>query len=708
MGIMSRSLIHTAVIAICLLLTGLTSVSRAESLTDPQGVVIHGDVMTHDQATDIVHVSGAVHIEWQGMTMLAIEAEYNRTTQILTASGNVVLIKGGDIVRGSRLTFDTVSGKGEIDNGTMFLRKGNNFHIVGNKIKKTGEDTYLLEQGSFTTCEGETPAWKFKATSMDARVDDYASGKNVLFYVKDVPLLYFPYMVFPISSERQSGLLFPHYSMSDKKGWELDLPYYWAISPSQEATIDLDIQTKRGVGVGVDYRYLRDRGSTGIFGGYLIYDQTAERWRGSMAQTHTEIFSPTMSLTMAVNLTTDRSFLNDYGVNSGEYNRQSGDSYVNFLKSWDNYAFTANLRYSEDYYATSNSSTLQTLPELGFAAIRQQLWSLPAYFDLDASLDNLYRESGTTGQRLSLFPRLTLVTGRAGVLNSSFYAGVHLRGYRTDASGTGTHVKETDGDMLPEVGARFSTSLSRVYDVDGDHLKKLRHELIPEISYSYAPDHDQTRLPFYDYADRLVWQNMVSYSITSLLGGKFVQGDSTEYRDLSRIRLSQGYSLEGTRRDLLTMVDKERPWTDLVLETDTWIHPDARLTFDARYNVYDGYFTTLAPGIEIDDRRGDIAGVSYRMTRDQLDYLEGRIGTKLFRPWTLLVTTRYSLESNSILESVYSAEYRHQCWSLVMAWHERPGNHAFTVNFNLAGLLGKWQQELYKSLDNTDQPELKK
>jgi LPS-assembly protein len=682
-------LLPLSMLSLALLLVGTPSFATAETLTDAQGVVINGDTMSHDQTTDIIHASGAVHIEWQGMTVLAIEAEYNRKTQILSAAGNVVLIKGGDIVRGDKLAFDTVSGRGEIDNGTMFLRHGNNFHIAGKKVKKTGDDDYELDQGSLTTCDASTPAWKFGASKIDTTVDEYATSKNVIFYVKDVPVFYFPYMIFPVGRERQSGFLFPHTGWSAKKGGELDLLYYWAISPSQEATIDLDSQTKRGVGTGLDYRYLRTHDSAGDFGGYLIYDLLAERWRGSVSQTHKEIFSPDMNLRMAVNLTTDRDFFRDYGVENGEYNRRSGDTLINFLKTWDTYALTASLRYTEDFYAQNNKTTLQTLPEVALAGVRQQIFSTPLYFDLDASVDNFYRETGTTGQRLIFFPRLTLVTGQAGFLNVSLFSGVHLRGYRSDPSAVNSDIKETDGDLLPDAGARISTSFSRVYETDGDRLKKLRHELVPEISYIYTPDQDQSRLPFYDFNDRPVWQNMVRFSLTSFLGGKFQNGEITEYRDISRIHLSQGYSVEGTRRDLLTLVDANRPWTDVILETDTWLNPQLRVTFDARYNVYDNHFSSAAPGLEFDDKRGDTAGVSYRMSHGQVEYFEGRLGTKFFNPWTFGYTTRYSFDRHDFLESVYSAEYRHQCWSVIMAWHDRIGNQSYTINFTLAGLTGK-------------------
>jgi LPS-assembly protein len=682
-----KTLFAIVAFAASLISTSAGSSWSAESMSPEAGMSIKADSLTHNQADDIVTASGDVFIVWQGMTLMAMKADYNRKTQIVTATGNVVLFKDGDIVRGSKLLIEASSGKGEIEDSTMYIRKGS-IRLTGKKILREGENEYAAEQGTYTTCEEEVPSWKFGASQLDLTVDEYGTGKNAFFYIKDVPVLYLPYILFPGRRERQSGFLYPRFGYSKTKGVEADIYYYWAISPSQEATFDVDVQSKRGVGTGLDYRYLRSQTSTGNLGGFLIYDQNQDKLRGFLTQSHREIFSPEMNLRTSVNLTTDRDFLTDYGEKTGDYNRQANDSTAYFLKTWQHYALTANLRYTQDYYATSNSSTLQTLPEIGLAAVRQQLFSTPLYFDLDSRGTNFYRESGARGLRGYAFPRLTLVTGLPGYLNVSAYGGAHLRAYATDNLPPASLIHSSDGSLLPEAGMRVSTSFSRVYDVGGETLKKLRHEITPEISYTYSMDQDQSRFPSYDSTDRIPHQNIMYYSLTSLLGGKFRMGETTEYRDLMRLKLSQGRSITGTRNDLLTMVDAKRSLTDVMLDSDTWVHPQVRLTFDARYNVYDNHISSAAPGFEFDDKRGTTAGVSYHMVRNEVEYLETHISTKILKPWTFGYATRYSLDGRDFLESVYSAEYRHQCWSIMAAYRDRPSGSSFMVNFSLLGTFG--------------------
>lgn len=674
------------ILLICLVVLPTTPSHAAVPMPTEGNISINSDSMSQDTANEVFTATGHVTITWQGMTLTADKATYDRKTRVLHATDNVLVVKGDETLRGDSIKLDMDTGRGELEKG-MLNSTTSNVTFIGEKITRVNDNEVELTTTELTTCDLPDPSWKFGADHLKVNLLGYAVGRGVTFYIKDVPVLYLPWMAFPVVRERKSGLLFPHLGYSNSRGAQLDIPLYLVISPSQDLLLDLDFQTKRGVGAGVDYRYIRTRGSEGHFGGYLIYDLLKERWRGQMGLTHKEIFSPTLNVRADINLTSDRSFLGDFGEKSGDYNRQSNDTIVNALKTWQNYALSGYLRFAEDLYATDNSRTLQTLPEISLAGVRQQIPSTPVYFDLDASAANLYREVDPTGQRLAVFPRLTYVTGLPGYLNASAYAGLHVRGYATQDSPGGA-TKENDGDLLPELGARASTSVSRVYDINGGSLKKLRHEITPEVSYTYAPSHDQSRLPFYDYNDRLVGQNIISASVTSFLGGKFQTGDTTTYRDISLIRLTQGYSAGGTRRDLLTMVDVNRPWTDLTLESETWLHPQVKLTIDTRYNLYDNRFSSTAPGVELDDKQGNSAALSYRMARNQVEYLEGKLATKYFTPWTLGYTTRYSFDRPGFLESVYSVEYRQKCWSVNVSLSDRPGNHfSFRFGFNLEGLM---------------------
>ncbi len=673
----------------CLFGCWLPSATASAQAIPDDNIHIYADHMSQNQPANTITAEGHVVVVDQGLNLTADKVRYEAATHMLHATGSVALTKGTAVLKGDSLVLNMDTGLAEM-NATQLTVADTGMKLSADKLVRINDTEFTAQTTEMTTCDLPNPSWKFGADSLKVNLLGYATGRNVIFYIKDTPVLYLPWFAFPAVLEKRSGLLFPRVGYSKTKGVQLDLPAYLVISPSQDLQLDLDIMTKRGVGTGLDYRYIRTRGSEGHAGVYSIYDQTENRWRWQITQEHKELFSDSANLRMAVNANSDRTFLSDFGERSGDYNRQSSDTTVNTLKTWENFAVTSYLRYNEDLYAANNRATVQTLPSLGTAMVRQPIFSLPLYLDLDGSAENLYSEDPPSGQRFLLFPRVTLLPFHSSYIRTSLFTGLHLRGYTTGRRDSVSEINASDGDLLPEAGARVSTSLTRVYNVNFSLLKKVRHEIIPEIGYSLIPGRNQQRLPSYDYADRMIHQNMVSLAVTNLLNGKFVSNDTTEYRDIARVKLEARYSIAGEQRDILSLVQSQHRWSDLILESDTWLNKLVRITGDARYNLYDNNLSTTVVGINLDDRQGNIIGAGYQMARNEVEYFEGRLSTKLVTPFTLSYTGRYSFDRSDFLESVYAAEYRHQCWSVNLAIHQRPGNNqSFTVNFNLAGLGSK-------------------
>lgn len=680
----------TCIQLFCLIILLLPQTLPAAERPAAEGMLIRADRMNHDAGGDLLVATGSVEMTWQDLTMTADWATYNRETRILHAEGNVYLVKGGDIMWGDRLVLDSDTGRAEMENGRLFMTQGN-FYANGKQIARKSEDSYALNQGSLTTCDTSqtSPSWKFGASNLDVTVEEFAQGTNVIFYVKDIPVFYFPYLILPVKKERQSGLLFPRFGSSSKRGVFIDIPYYWAISPSQEATFDLDIQTKRGVGLGADYRYLRSRTSTGSVGGYIIHDNNEKKVRGQLVQFHTEQLPNDLSLITSINLTSDRTFLADYADKSGEYNRQYYDSRVVLTKSWQSWLTSAQAIYTQDFYAGSNTTTLQRAPELSLYGVREKLPFMPVSLDLDLILTNYYREKGMQGQRMLLTPRL--VTNQPlfdGRLNLRLQAGVQMRGYNTTEADPG--IREKTSVVLPELSGELGSSFSRVFDTEIGSFSRLRHELAPSLGYSYLGKKDQSVYPLYDQNDRAPHLNMLTFALASNLGGKLkrVEGDTgpERYRHLQTVRLSQSYSLSGTRPNLINQDDGQHPWGDTLLESETWVLPSLRMLLDAGYNHYRKRVSSSALGAEYNDSVGNSAAVSYRLTDRSVEYLEARAALAIFKPVYLSYTGRYSFDKQDFLENFYSLEYRHQCWSVIATYRERPNDRAWTINFNLAGL----------------------
>jgi LPS-assembly protein len=654
-----------------------------------QEVTIKADTLSVDVPTDQYRAQGGVRIEQDGVSLLADSVIYSRLSGQAVAEGAVFFERDGDTLKGDRLSLNLVSQKGELSNGELFVKKSN-FHVRAQRLEKTGEAQYRLERGSFTTCDGENPSWRFEARKVEVAVEEFATARDAVFYAGDIPILYTPYLIFPVKTERQSGLLIPKFGHSTKKGFYLDLPYYWAINPSQDATFDLDLESARGVGLGVDYRYLRGGGSEGRLQSFGIYDTGDGRFRGELNQRHLELLSPRTTLASDIHLLTDRDYYRDFGDFSGEYNRQLQVSTISFDHRWQRYGLAGELRYTEDLLAPTNDASLQRLPELNFIGAGEKLG--PFFLSMDSRFVNFQRGDGLTGQRLELHPRLTLYAKPAGLLDLSLYAGYLERFYNASANDAGSELQElgqADG------GGVLALPLERIYQ------GRVRHLLVPALEYRLVQSRRDDNLPFFDWNDRVLGQSMATWSLASVVTGKYtLEGGVAEYRDLLYLKLSQGYQFAGERRDeasgklrdLLTLVDEGHRLTDLMLESRFNPVPGIALAADGRYNPVDNNLSTANAAFEWKGEGKNQALLGYRYSRSELDYLEGRLAFPLGKSFSGTVLGRYSFDKGGFLESRYALEYRHQCWSIVVSYADRPGsleiprNREFTVNFSLAGI----------------------
>ncbi|HJV65837.1 MAG TPA: LPS assembly protein LptD [Geomonas sp.] len=654
---------------------------------NPKEVNLKADSLYIDVPSDSYVAKGDVRAVQNGMSLLADSIIYGRLSGDALAEGNVFFEKDGDTLKGDRISLNMFSEQGEVNNATLFVKKSN-FYMRGKKLEKTGDQEYRVENGSFTTCDGDHPSWRFEARKVQVTLDEFATARDAVFYVGDIPLLYTPYLLFPVTRERQSGLLLPKFGHSSKKGYYLFQPYYWAIDQSQDATFDLDLESNRGAGLGVDYRYIRARGSEGSLQGFGIFDTQQSRFRGEIDQNHLELLSPNTTLSSNIHLVTDRSYYLDYGELAGDYNRQLLESTVSFSHKWDRYGFAGELRYTEALQGADENSTLQRLPSLSFTGAGDKLGQLPVFFSMNSSLINFQRSEGVNGQRLEIHPRLTLYQKPAGLLDLSVYGGYRERVYNAngaDAPDGVQHVIQSDA------GGTLSLPLERIYG------GTVRHLLIPSIQYSYAQSARDDNVPFFDYNDRVLGQSVAGWSLANVVTRKFTTADAPpEYRDLVYLKLSQGYQFSGQRRDLLTLVDAGHHLNDLQLESRVSPLKNVAIALDGRYNTVDNNITsadlTAEWKEEGKEKASKEAAITYRFSRHAVDYLEGHVSYPVMKQLSASVIGRYSFDNGGFLESRYSLEYKRQCWSVIALYADRPGtptipgNREFTINFALYGI----------------------
>lgn len=164
-------------------------VPQAKVTVEGEGPVeIEADQLIYDRDQQRYHAHGGVEIKRGSFSLKADHAQLDMATKEMMAWGNVVLREGEDVIECERLEVNLNTQGGRIYQAKLFL-KDQNFHITGRELEKLGENHYRVRDGSFTTCDGERPPWKFTVKELDVELGGYGIAKGPIFYIENIPVL---------------------------------------------------------------------------------------------------------------------------------------------------------------------------------------------------------------------------------------------------------------------------------------------------------------------------------------------------------------------------------------------------------------------------------------------------------------------------------------------------------------------------------------
>ena len=139
-----------------------------------------------------------------------------------------------------------------------------------------------LEQARFSFCDPQEESWHLRAKRLNLNLDTrQGSGRNVRLYGGSVPILYLPYLAFPLGSQRQSGLLYPYFSLEETNGFTYSQPVYFNLAPQYDTTSYFHFIRRRGFLWEQEFRWLTSLGAATLGAGYLSYDEQREEARGA-------------------------------------------------------------------------------------------------------------------------------------------------------------------------------------------------------------------------------------------------------------------------------------------------------------------------------------------------------------------------------------------------------------------------------------------
>lgn len=517
---------------------------------------ISADNVDYDAAATTYNATGQVIIEKQTTRLIADRIAFNHKAMTAVAEGHVVLTVDDDVLTGQRLELNIEQETGVVYGGSLFLEQ-NHFYIRGQRIEKTGGETYRVEKGSVTTCDGDRPDWIITSRTLKVTVEGYGTASHAVLRAHDLPVLYVPYIVFPAKTKRQTGLLFPEVGYSDRKGFDWNQPLFWAINDSSDATLYTHYMEERGARIGLEYRYALTDASYGAVMAEGLNDrkiddsteESAEKWgygddaydrpnadrywlrakldqelpAGAMARLDLDIVSDQDYLTEfregpnGFNATRE-SFLEAFGRDLDTYDEDTRTNRLNVSRSWSRFSLNADLIWNDNVTNRrweETDDTLQQLPRIEFDGTKQQAFESPFYWDLASEYTYFYQEDGDRGHRADLYPRAYLPLKWKNYLSVEPSAGWRQTTWVMDHWEDET-LDQTTYRQIYDAKLDLSTEFSKIMGSPVAAVDRIRHSIKPRVVYQYIPDQDQSDLPDFDTdIDRIAAANTVTYSLTN-------------------------------------------------------------------------------------------------------------------------------------------------------------------------------------------------
>jgi LPS-assembly protein len=296
------------------------------------------DALDYEDDADIVTASGDVRMLRAGSRLRADKVVWNRRTGEVRATGNVAVINpAGDTAYSDDAVLTDDIKDGVVDNLLIVLANGG--RLAARHGERKGAIT-TLDRAAYTPCSVEgsngcakEPSWKVTAVRIihdDDRHRIYY--KDARISLLGLTVLWLPAFSHPDGSNQAgggSGLLLPNFEVSNALGLDLSLPYYLQLAPNRDLTITPHVYSKVAPGLEAQYRALNSRGAYQVrgmvtYGSRLPASANATGMdknsgiRGFIDGNGTYQFGPDWTMTGQVRLATDRTFMRRYDISSDD------------------------------------------------------------------------------------------------------------------------------------------------------------------------------------------------------------------------------------------------------------------------------------------------------------------------------------------------------------------------------------------------------
>lgn len=640
----------------------------------------------------------------ESSTVITADSVEAKQDQTLEATGNAELRKDDQYIRADHLLFLQESNELFADGSVRVEQKGTS--LTGPSLKldlddNTGEMTqpsftfsdanvrgdaetmhiegkqqYSFERARYTSCPAGKDDWLLKMSDLELdRNTQIGTAYNARVEFMGVPMLYTPWMNFPLNDQRRSGLLGPVLGSTSKGGREIIIPVYWNIAPNYDATFSPRLIQKRGTLYDNEFRYMGSSYTGKIDYGELQNDKLTDKNRSHSSLLHMQNFGAGFTGSLNLNEASDDAYFRDLSTIPAiavqkHLLREGALSYTG--GGW----WTASAR-AQSYQTLQDPDApvplpYRRLPQVNVGAQRVVGRSITT---LSAEYVNFNHPTAVNGSRVVFYPSITypLVADPAYYLTPKL--GVHATQYALGENNTGIESKfersvpifSLDGGMTLE---RDFTAYEREYV----------QTLEPRIYYVKIPYQDQDMLPNFDSApsvfsfmqmfteNRFIGSDRIGDAdqVTAALTSRLLDADNGNER--LRVAIGERFSQQ-TPRVILGAPTATTNQSDVLLSVGGRLTNAITLDSLAQYNPNESRTEMFAATARYKPESGKVFNLGYRYTFNPdptliLKQLDLSTQWLLGGRWHAVAQTKYSLQELRAVEALAGFEYSQDCWSL--------------------------------------------
>ncbi|MDP2030466.1 MAG: LPS-assembly protein LptD [Thiobacillus sp.] len=648
-------------------------------------------------APNVIEATGRVEARQAGRNFFAHWLRYDTTLNYVEARGQVRLEQPTLLVSGDSLKFNLDDYSGELIQPayTLPLQQGRG---VAERIDFIDANNSTLTDATYTTCPVDNDDWFLKVGELDLdKSRQVGTAHNATLRFLGVPILYTPWIDFPLNDARKSGVLPPTFGTTERSGIDLSVPYYFNLAPNYDATLYPRLLSKRGLLLGGEFRYLLNEAGGVNRLDYLANDRVLDESRWSTALDNTYRVNASTLIGMRYHRVSDDDYFRDFS------NQSAVTSVSNLNRelwiSTQHSNWSAELR-AQSFQTLQDSTALTPIIE-PYARLPQAHLSMAdtfgpgIEFKLEAEATQFSHSSLIEGTRVLAYPTLRMpLTNSFGFIAPQI--GWSSTYYALDDSAPEQRITRN----LPIFSLDSGVAFDRPFTL-GETVYE--QTLEPRAFYVYAPFRDQSAIPVFDTAqldfgyaemftenkfiggDRVNDANQLTLAVTS----RFTEA-STGFERL-QITLGQRYYFNSQQVTLPGVAPRTSNTTDVLVAAGGQITQSWRVGGGWQFDTQNGTVIRQNLGASYRPGRGRVLNVGYNYIAGSTEQIDLSAQWPLAQRWYGMFRYNYSYYDNKLVEGLAGLEYNGGCWLMRgavqrLATKDTQSTDSFFIQLELNGL----------------------